>query len=400
MSWVSRLVNTFRASRVDRDLDEELRFHLEERSGDLMRRGLDRDKANAQALRELGAPLRHREASRESKLVPWLESVWQDASYAIRNLGRQPAFTAVGLIVLATVVGLNTSLFTLTAGLLFRPWAGVGDPARVVTMYPVDSSGRTGGGFSLAAFRFLAAQTKSLAGAAAIRPEDVDLGLEGALGRTGAFLVSSSFFDVLGMVMAHGRGFRPEEDRPGMPQAVVVLGFSLWETRFGSDPGIVGRSVRVNDVPFTIVGIAPPEFVGPQPGRANLFLPIASVSLLHPNDPSVPSFLYKPDDCCSDVVGRLAPDATREQARAELDLLSRQFQSQAGTEVWLILVTGTEFLARPGRKNQILAIVGVCDLLRVKAARLIGQPRLSCDTFVSSPFPSRFGRRHGTGGCR
>jgi predicted permease len=115
----------------------------------------------------------------------------------------------------------------------------------------------------------------------------------------------------------------------------------------------------VNDVPFTIIGIAPPEFVGPQPGRANLFLPIASVSLLHPNDPSVPSFLYKPDDCCSDVVGRLAPDATREQARAELDLLSRQFQSQAGTEVWRILVTGTEFLARPGRKNQILAIVGL-----------------------------------------
>jgi putative ABC transport system permease protein len=291
----------------------------------------------------------------------WLEQLVQDARFALRTLRRQPGFAAVAITVLATVIGLNTSVFTLTAGLLVRPWAGVTDPSRIVLMYPADSRGNTGG-FSLAEYRFLADHTRSLAGAAAMRAESVQLGSEGALGTSSAFLVSGNFFDVLGIVLAHGRGFRPDEDRPGMPQAVAVLGFDFWESRFGGDLSVIGRSLQVNDAAFTIVGIAPRAFVGPNPGRANLFLPVAAVSLLHPNDPSIPSLLYKPDNCCSEVVGRLAPGITREQARAELETLSRSFRTAAAIDVRSILVTGTEFLARPGRKNQLLAIVAFVSL--------------------------------------
>jgi predicted permease len=260
---------------------------------------------------------------------------------------------------------LNTSLFTLTAGLLFRPWSGVNDPSRVVAIYPVSQNGQTGG-FSLAGYRYFAEHAQSLSGLAAMRTEQVDLGERRALGKISAFLVSGSFFETLGVAAAHGRGLRPDDDRLGSPRPVVVLGFALWQSRLGGDSAIVGATVRIDDVPFTVVGIAPRDFVGPEPGSANLFLPIAAVSLLHPNDPSVRSLLYAPDYCCSDIVGRLAPGVTPEKARAELDVLGRSFAQESKLErtpsdatVWRILVTGTEFLARPGRKNQILAVVGV-----------------------------------------
>jgi predicted permease len=166
--------------------------------------------------------------------------------------------------------------------------------------------------------------------------------------------------------MNRGRPLLPNDDRLGSPQPVAVLGFNLWQSRFGGDPGVIGAPLRINDVPFTIVGIAPPEFAGPEPGSANLFLPVNAASLLRPNDPSTQSLLYAPDYCCSDLVARLAPGATRDQASAELEVLGRSFRQEARLDrtssdatAWRILATGTEFLARPGRKNQILALVGV-----------------------------------------
>jgi hypothetical protein len=305
-SLVARLVALFRRRRLDEELADEISAHLEFAAADHVERGLPGDEARRTASRRFGGARQAEEAYRDRQGFPLLESIWQDGYYAIRTLRRQPAFTVVVLVVLATVIGLNTSLFTLTAGLLLRPWAGVGNPSQVVTIYPIDSAGRASG-VSLAGYRFIADHATSLAGVTAMRPESVDLGEDGGLGKTGGFLVSGNFFDVLGVVMARGRGFRPDEDRPGSPQAVVILGFSLWQSRFGGDAGIVGARIRVNGVPFTVAGVAPAGFVGPEPRSATVFLPIASLSLLHPNDASAVRVLYQPGDCCSDVVGRLAP---------------------------------------------------------------------------------------------
>ena len=318
-------------------------------------------------MRRLGgsaARIQTEEAYRDRQGFPLLESVWQDMWYGVRGLRRQPVFSVVVLLVLGTTIGLNTSLFTLSAGLLFRPWSGISDPSRVVTIYSVNQSGQAAG-FPLASHRYFGEHATTLSGITAMRTEQVDIGVDGSLGKLNAFLVSGNFFEVLGIGMTRGRALLPDDDRPGRPQPVAVMGFAFWQSRFGGDPGIVGSALRVNDATFTVVGIASPEFVGPEPNSANLFLPVGAVTLLRPGDASAGNLLYAPDYCCSDLVARLARGSTREQARAELDVLSRSFRQEAkletpgGASTRRVIVTGTEFLARPGRKNQPLAVVGV-----------------------------------------
>jgi predicted permease len=362
-AWLARVWGLFSRRRLDEELADEISAHLEFAAADQRERGLSDVEARRAASRRFGGAIQIEEAYRDRQGFPLIESAWQDARYGVRNLARQPGFAFISVAVLGSVIGLNTSLFTLTAGLLFRPWSGISEPSRVVMVYPVSQTGTAG--FSLASQRYLSERATSFSGLAAMRTENVDLGVDGALGKTNAFLVSGNLFEVLGVVMARGRGFVPDDDRPGNARAVAVVGFAFWRSRFGGDPNLVGSEVRVNDVPFTVVGIAPPEFVGPEPGSANLFLPISSVALLRPNDPSAQSLLYAPDFCCSDVVGRLAPGATRNQARAELEVLAESFRRDANLQnagdgsAWRMAVAGTEFLARPGRKNQPLAVVGV-----------------------------------------
>lgn len=361
---LARLASLWRRRRLDRELADELSAHLEFAEADYVAGGMSTSEAKRAAETRFGGSAQITEAVREQRGLPLLESIWKDAAFGLRHLRRQPSFTATGLIVLATVIGANTSLFTFTAGLMLRPWSGISDPARVVVAYPIDSRGRTGG-FSVAGYRSLASQAHSIS-LALIRPEIIDVGAPESSRKTGAFLVSGNFFRLLGVPMAHGRAFGPDDDRLDRPSPVAIMGFDLWQTRFGADPSVVGATVALDGAPFTIVGIAARDFVGPEPGSARVFVPIASVSLLRPNDPEVPRLLYAADECCADIVGRLAPGATRNSARAELDLLNRRFAEESGlisraadADTWRIQVAGTAFLDRPGRKNQILAFMSI-----------------------------------------
>jgi predicted permease len=160
-------------------------------------------------------------------------------------------------------------------------------------------------------------------------------------------LVSGNFFDTLQLKMSAGRGFQADEDRTETPRPVVVLSDRMWRARFTGDAGTVGRSVVINGQPFTIVGVASPEFGFSEVGvTADLFLPSASSQLLHPGDSL---------EASADLVGRLAPGATRERARAELNVLSQQFDRQQGGTPAAVTVTGTAFTDRPGRTPILFA---------------------------------------------
>src|SRR6266850_5203515 len=270
-----------RQRQFEDDLAEEMEFHRAMSGG-----------------RDFGNATMAREDSRAVWIWPWLESIWQDGEYAFRNLRRQPAFTTVVLLVLSIVIGLHTTLVTVLAGVMLRPWPGIKDPARVVSLYLLGSSGqpRMGPSFSIADVRDLTMRAKSLDGIAAMVGEEVRVGSQDTTRPVGAVLVSGNFFQMLGIDIAHGRGFLADEDRAGDPRAVAVLAYDFWQSAFGGDPAIVGGSVRVNDTPFTVVGVASRDFASAEPayGRS-VFIPIAAVSLLRPNDPSASGLLYKPD---------------------------------------------------------------------------------------------------------
>jgi hypothetical protein len=179
---------------------------------------------------------------------------------------------------------------------------------------------------------------------------------------TGAYLVTSNYFDVLGVRMEHGRGFLPAEDRRGSAPPVTVLAYQLWQTRFGADPTIIGRRVRVNNTPFTVVGIAARGFVGPEGSPNRIWLPLSMQPLLRPNDPFATTMLDRPQDCCVTVTGRLASAATREAARAEVQVLSARFRTGVGLTVQTLAISGTQFLSARRAGGEALAILGVLFL--------------------------------------
>jgi hypothetical protein len=190
-----------------------------------------------------------------------------DVTHGLRGLWRQPGFTATVVLVLGVAIGVNATLFTVAAGIVWRPWGGVRAPSELVRLYLVDATGPAAG-FSLADARTLAGAAKSLAGVSAMRTETVRVGPDDAATTVKAQLVSANFFDVLGVAPILGRRFTVAEDRLGDPAAVAILGHQFWERRFAADRGVVGTLVRINGVPFTVVGVTPPEFTDSEPGYA------------------------------------------------------------------------------------------------------------------------------------
>jgi hypothetical protein len=117
--------------------------------------------------------------------------------------------------------------------------------------------------------------------------------------------VSGNYFSVLGVNLERGRGFLEDEDRFGAPQTVMVISHDFWQNRFGGDPLIIGRSIRLDGIPFTVVGVTPTAFTGANPLRNDIWTPLSARLLLRPNDPSVLGWLTSVNDCCTPVAGRL-----------------------------------------------------------------------------------------------
>src|SRR5256712_3278044 len=302
--------------------------------------------------RDFGNATLAREDSRAVWIWPWLESLWQDGAYACRNLRRQPGFTAVVLLVLATVIGLHATLVTVLAGVMLRPWPRIKDPGRVVALYLRNPQGqpRRGPSCGIADVRGLAPRAASFEAVAAMASSEVRVGSGDAVRSGSALFVSGNFFQLLGIDMARGRGFAANEDRMGDPRAVTVLSYDFWQSRFGGDQAIVGQAVRLNDVIFTIVGVSSRELGGSEPAYGkSVFLPVAALALGHADDPSPSGLAGKSDFYRADVVARLARGVSRRQAQAELDLLSRDYAAPDGTKPRGSIVTDTAFFSHPGR---------------------------------------------------
>ena len=249
-----------RVRAVERDVDAELEFHVATRIEVLMARGLTREAADEQAGREFGdlraareeiAAIDRGRVGRERR-SDWRESLLQDARFAVRGLARRPSFLLVTSVTLALGIGANAAIFSVVDAALLKPLP-YADPDRLVSVWP-DGAMMPG----------VFVQVRD-----GIRTVDPIAGYSAgsAVSMTGASeparliqaSVTSRFFDVLGVRAELGRAFLDGEDQPGRDR-VAVLGYALWQQRFGSDPSIVGRSVVVDGIARTVVGVMPPGF--------------------------------------------------------------------------------------------------------------------------------------------
>jgi predicted permease len=279
-----------------------------------------------------------------------------DLRYALRTLAGQPSFTAVALVALLLGIGLNTSAFTAINALATRTW-DVPDADRVIQAYGANPRLFPGlSDFPVAAARFLNEQSRAVEGVAAGRVARVQLEGADTTVDVDAELVTGNYFEVLRVGMEVGRAFRAEEDVAGSPIAVAVLGHFTWKQRFGADPTVVGRTIRLDGVPFTVIGVVNESFGGTSEDRTEVWAPLAALPLVMPTESDL---LTDPTRCCVGLLARLRDGVTRAQAQAEWNALYRQYSSELNGPEIDVLLAGTAMLDHPQRRAQVAPVLAI-----------------------------------------
>ena len=371
MRGLRRLRARIRYRHYDSDLAHELAEHRELKEAELRAAGISAAEARTAAARALGNITLERERARGIWLAPWLESVWQDIRYALRTLTRTPAFSLTALATLTLALSVNVSFFGLVNGLVLRPWP-VPDPKSVVTVFSRSATEASSATTSPVEYRFLrdASATTELV---AIRDGFIRLDMEPAA-TLNAREVSGNYFSALRMPLELGRGFTIDEDQPGRPVAVAVIGHAVWRERFAAAADVPGRTIRLNGVPFTVIGVATSGATDSPFNAPDVWVPLATIPLLNPDHEFSAKFLFEPRYCCVLLAGRLKPGATHAQAEVELSTLDMQFRATTDPTRAGVIVTSTNAGSQPGadRIGRILALIGggLVLLLTVACANL------------------------------
>lgn len=317
MRWVYKLPlrfrSLFRKGRVDEELTDELRFHLERLIEEKVTQGVPAEAARNAALRELGGVEQIIEECRDMRRVNYVESFVQDVHYALRQLRRNPGFATVAVLSLALGVGSSAALYSIIYGAFLHPFLK-GNESSVLLRANFPHKRMTSWLFSVSEYLDIRNRTHVFSGVVAQREgEVVSLSdppqVEGVWGAR----ISAEAFQEAGVAPLLGRAYTKEEDRPGGPR-VVVLSDALWQTRYHSDPGIVGRNIHINGESYTVLGVMPKRYrwMG-----AELWYPLqlnlADTDRSH-------RFLF--------VTANLRPEVTLEQARHELRALAQSVEKE------------------------------------------------------------------------
>jgi predicted permease len=335
MSYLRSLTAKFlRRSRTEKELDEELRSHVQHRAEDLERSGLERAQAERQARIEFGSQERFKEECREALGGNLIEGFMQDARFSLRSLRRSPAFFMVAVLTLALGIGATVAAFSVVNVVLLRPF-GYSDPDRLVWIYSQrPDNPRTN--FSVPEYCDYRDQNTSFEGLGAVASFNPSLADSGRAERVQGVRMTANAFGLFGVRPLIGRTLVSADDRSGAP-AVVVISHSLWSRRYGKDPGVVGRSVNLNGETREIVGVLPGNFALPNLD-SDIVVPLQPDSDPRRNARNSVNFLR--------MMGRLKQTVTPQQAHAELDSirqnLHRQFPDFYTGKIGITMVRLTE----------------------------------------------------------
>jgi putative ABC transport system permease protein len=279
---MNRIKAFFRRRFIERDMDQEMRFHIEMLMRDYERAGLSSSDARDAAVRQFGNLTQLKERGRDVRGAGILEEFRQDVVYGIRMLRRSLGFTLVALIALSLGIGVTTAIFSIANGLFFRPVSS-GPSGMLVRLYGV----REGGGFdtfSYANYRDVRDQSEAFAGLAAHQYVAVGVSADGAESSdVQSEIVTANYFTVMGVTPRFGRSFVPEEDVTTEPHLVTVISERFLREHLGADPNVIGRHLFVNGRSFEIVGVAPDSFRGTYPAVVtSMWFPLSAMDQVRP----------------------------------------------------------------------------------------------------------------------
>jgi predicted permease len=328
----------------DEELDEEIQAHLRMAAQERIGLGETAEQAKFSAAREFGNIVLVKEITRDVWGFRWLETLWQDIRYGLRGLRKNPGLTAVVVLSLALGIGANTAIFSLIDAVMLKmlpvenpeqlrllSWASPTFPDGILNSLTgnmdQDGTGRTTStSFPYPAFEQIRTRNEVFSSVFAFAvPAPVTVVVDGQAQLAEAELVSGDYFSGLNVEMVTGRPITEADDAAGAaPVAIISHGY--WERRFGREPSVVGRSVTINNILFTIAGVSSAEFFGIQPGRAiDVWLPLHMQPQVEPRwTEGGRSKFIETDDWWVCVMGRLKPAVGEQQARAALDGLFQQ----------------------------------------------------------------------------
>ena len=255
---------------MDRELNAEVRFHIEMETQKYIRQGMSPDEARALAFRNFGPMEKHKEEVRDARGVSWIEELVADLRYGVRTLFKNPGFAALAVLTLGLGIGANTAIFSVINGVLLKPLPYENGDRLVLVQQSAPRANQANFGVSIKELYEYRTQLASFEGLVEFHQMSFDLLKRGEPDRVATGVVSPNFFDVLGIKPLLGRTFEATDDDHGA-EAVLVLGHSYWQTKFGGDQNIIGQVFEMNDRPHRVVGVLPP--VPHYPNEVDVYMP-------------------------------------------------------------------------------------------------------------------------------
>ena len=356
----ARMKALFRRRQLERDLDEELAFHLAMREEKKRAAGMAAADARYSARREFGNATRVKEICREMWSFASLETFWRNLRYGARALAKNPGFTVVAVLAIALGIGVNTGIFSVLNGVALRllPIPRAEQIVSVDQIFHGKLSRNVHGEpglFSYSEYKNYRDSNHVFTGLLAYEPFlEATLGGESPKQLSGT-MASCNYFDVLGERPVLGRVFVDADCSAPGASAVVVLGDDLWRSRFGADPLILGKSVSLNRAKFTVIGIAAPGFGGLDPWPSEFWAPVTIQKALEPDR----NLLEEDNTGWLAFLGRMRPGVSLEETRADLGVIAGRIDQQYPGRTTTLAIHRATFLGRPEERSLVFGIGAV-----------------------------------------
>lgn len=363
MRWLPRfrsfLYAVLHRRQMETDLSDELRYHMEQEIESNVRAGMSPAEAKYAAQRLTGPVARYQEECRDARGIGIVDMLVRDLRYTLRTFRRTPLFTTVAIFTLALGIGANTTVFTFIENVLLRSLP-VHDPQQLLFLNWGDMVN-----MSFPNYLDLRDRNKVFSDLLAYRFNPINLSIQARENfRVWGYEATGNYFQMLGVKPLLGRFFGPEvDDKPGA-HSIVVLSYRYWRSHLAADPNVIGRIVKINGVPFTVTGIARPDFSGTELiVNSDYWVPMSMEAQIEPGNNWLPSRMAHNIW----TMGRLKPGVSRAQAEANLNSIAQQLARVHPNEVD---IKAKFHLSRPGLVGQGLRrpITGVGVVLMTLAA--------------------------------